>query len=161
MGTPEESIRDIKSRFGLVIVVSTLLSTAVASLYQLLMNSPRLASLGYLGMFIPAMYILAYVSFEAAKRYTAPCYMMIIRRMLLVGLALYVFPIVFIALYQNGAGMNFLMNIILHVSIWLTPLVAIGTLVTVILGWILGCKKCMAMKNTGHTEMATPSEKAQ
>ncbi len=160
IGTPEESVRDIKSRFGLVIVVSILLSTAIASLYQLLTNSPRLANLGYLGMFIPAMYVLAYVSFEAAKRYTAACYMMYVRRMLLAGLSLYVFPIVFIALYQNGVQMNFFMNVLLHVSIWITPLVALATLVTVILGWVLGCKKCMAMKHS-HSDAAPMPESMQ
>lgn len=154
MGTPEESVRDIKSRFALVILVSTLLSTAVASLYQLLMNSPKLAGLGYLGMFIPALYILGYVCFETAKRSMSLCYLMITRRMLLAGLGLYVFPIVFIALYQNGTQMNFLMNAVLHVSIWLTPLLAFGTLATVLLGWGLGCKKCTVPAVHSHETTA-------
>ena len=143
-GTAETSVRDIKSRFGLVIIISTLLSTAVASLYQLLTNSPRLANMGYLGMFIPAMYILAYVSFEAAKRCMDACHMMIVRRLVLVGLALYTFPVVFIALYQNGVQLNWGMKALLNVSLWATPLVAAATLLVVLFGWAMGCKR---MKN--------------
>ena len=140
-GTEAHSVRDIKSRFGLVVIISTLLSTAIASLYQLLTNSPRLANMGYLGMFIPAMYLLAYVSFEAAKRWMDACYLVIVRRLILVGVGLYAFPVVFIALYQNGVGLNFGMKILLNVSLWVAPLVALATLVTVLIGWATGCSK--------------------
>jgi hypothetical protein len=143
-GASEETLRDVKSRFSIVIVVAILLSTAIASLYQLLTSSPKLSDLGYLGMFIPAMYILAYASFEAAKRWMPAFYMMITRRAVLLGLALYVFPIVFIALYQNGVQLSFGMKVLLQISIWATPLAALGTLLTVLTGWAMGCKKCMA-----------------
>ena len=153
-GTEAHSVRDIKSRFGLVVIISTLLSTAIASLYQLLTNSPRLANMGYLGMFIPAMYILAYVSFEAAKRWMDACYMVIVRRLILVGVGLYAFPVVFIALYQNGVTLNFGMKLLLNVSLWVAPLVAAATLVTVLIGWAAGCskKRTVIVEETGVIE---------
>lgn len=147
-GASEETLRDIKSRFSIVIVVAILLSTAIASLYQLLLNSPKLSELGYLGMFIPAMYILAYVSFEAAKRCMPEFYMTATRRVVLLGLVLYVFPIVFIALYQNGVQLTLGMKVLLQVSIWTTPVAALGTLLTVLTGWVMGCKKCVACITT-------------
>ena len=154
-GTASDSVRDIKSRFGLVVIISTLLSTALASLYQLLTNSPKLAGMGYLGMFIPAMYILAYVSFEAAKRCMDATVMMVTRRMLLAGLGLYVFPVTFIALYQNGASLTFGMRFLLDVSIVFIPLVAVATLLTVLIGWGMGCKAHMDKKRSMDATQTT------
>ncbi len=129
---------NIKNRFMIVLVLSILVSSALASLYNVNKSTSDMA---YLAIMTPVFFILAYVGFEIFKRKLHDFFLRIISRELLASILSFVFPLIFVAFFKTVAALGFIMNVILYVAIWGVPLVSVITFLTVVVAGALTFKK--------------------
>ena len=129
---------NIKNRFFIVLMLSILLSSALASFYGLQKAS---SNLSFLAILTPAMFILSYGLYEILKKRINAFYLWIINIELLVSVFMFVCPLLFVSFYKNSINAGFLMNVLLYLSVYCVPLVAIVTTITMIVAPIMSNKK--------------------
>lgn len=124
-------LENIKSRFMVVLVLSILVSSALASLYNVNSNT---SSMAYLAILTPVFFVLSFAIFEACKKGFNNLFLKIVSIELLAGIVSFVFPLTFVAFFKTIASLGFLMKAVLFIAIWGVPLVAVATLLTVLVG---------------------------
>lgn len=122
-------MENIKSRFMIVLVLSILVSSALASLYNVNASS---SSMAYLAIMTPVFFVLSFAVFEGCKKRLHNFFLKIISIELLCGIVSFVFPLTFVAFFKTIASLGFAMKAVLFLAIWGVPLVAVVTLLSVI-----------------------------
>ena len=122
-------MENIKSRFMVVLVLSILVSSALASLYNV--NSAT-SGMAYLAILTPVFFVLSFAIFEGLKNKFNNFYLKIVSIELLCGIVSFVFPLTFVAFFKTIASLGFLMKAVLFIAIWGVPLIAVATLLTVL-----------------------------
>ena len=132
---------NIKNRFIIVTILSILVSSALSSLYNVDKSTTDMA---YLAIMTPVFFILSYTAFEIFKRKLNSFFLTIISRELLAGIVSFVFPLTFVAFFKTVAALGFIMKTILFFSIWIVPLISVGTFVSIMIIGVLSFKKTQA-----------------
>ena len=124
----------IKNRFMIVLVLSILVSSALASLYNV---NKATTDMAYLAILTPVFFILSYAIFEGCKNKLHGFFLKIISMEILAGILSFVFPLTFVAFFKSVAGLGFLMKAVLFIAIWGVPLVAIVTFLSVLISGLM------------------------
>ena len=128
----------IKNRFMIVLVLSILVSSALASLYNVQNTT---SSMAYLAILTPVCFILAYVAFEVFKKHLSDFFLHIINHELLAGVLSFVFPLMFVAFFKTVASLGAIMKAILFIAIWGVPVIAMVTFLSVVIAGVVAMKK--------------------
>ena len=137
--TREEMLAQIKSRFIIIVVISVLFSTALASLYQL--TGDTSGDLVFWGTLVPAMYLIAYVLYELCNKRIATFIIDIIRFGLLLCIGVFVFPVTIISFYKTGMVLGFAMKALLYISIYGIPFLSVLFVLVVLAGILSSFEK--------------------
>ena len=119
----------IKNRFMIVLILSILVSSALASLYNVQKTTSDMA---YLAILTPVFLILSLVVTEIFKNRFNGFFLNIINKVLLVAIASYVFPLMFVAFFKTVATIGMVMKAILFIAVWGVPAVALVLLLCVV-----------------------------
>lgn len=128
----------LKNRFMIVLILSILVSSALASLYSV---NASTANMAYLAIMTPVCYVLTFALFEIGKKKLNDYFLKIVNGLLLLGIVSFVFPLTFVAFFKNVASIGVFMKMILFVAIWGVPLIAMVSLVATLLALISGVMK--------------------
>ena len=146
MMSREEMLAQIKTRFTIVIILSVLFSNALASLYPL--TGDASGAMAFWGTLVPAIYLAGYVLYELFNKKIASFVINMMRKVLLIGIGMFVFPVTMISFYKNGMELGFGMKTLLYLSISGIPFVSIVFVIIAIAGVVLSVKIKQAEKSS-------------